>query len=66
MYEPSEFTEHRGQIRASFNTYRRNGSGGVDIVMTVDEDDKHAAIDLVDGGDIVVLLNVSGIPRYAD
>lgn len=63
MFDPSEFTEHRGTIRGSFYTYRRNGRGGVDVILTVDDDDKHTAIDLVDGGDIVVLIDVKGVPR---
>jgi len=63
MYPAEQFTEPRGQLRASFVSYKRNGRGGLDIMMTVIEEDKHAALDMVDGGDIVNLVEVFAVPR---
>jgi len=62
-YPVHEFTEEVATIRASLVTYKRNGRGGVDVLMTVDDDDKHTAIDMVDGGDIMSLIKVWRIPR---
>lgn len=63
LFDPGDFTEDVATIQASFVTYKRNGRGGVDVIMTVDEDHKHEAIDMVDGGDIMSLLIVKRIPR---
>lgn len=63
MFDYSQFTEARGIFRGTFLTYKRNGRGGVDVTITIDDDDKHTAIDMVDGGDIVVMFTVAGIPR---
>ena len=63
MYDPSEFTEKRGTLRGSFKTYKRNGSGGMDILMTVEPDDRHEALDIIDGGDFVNLIHVYGMPE---
>jgi hypothetical protein len=63
MYPHKEFTEKKGRLRASFTSYRRNPRGGLDITMTVIEEDKHVALDLVDGGDLVNMMTVFSIPR---
>lgn len=62
-FDPAEFTEHVATIQASFVTYKRNGRGGLDVIMTVDEEYKHEAVDMVDGGDILSLISVKRIPR---
>jgi hypothetical protein len=66
MFDFADFSEPRGRFRGTFLTYKRNSRGGVDLTLTVDDDDKHSAIDMVDGGDIVVLFTVAGIPRDED
>lgn len=62
MYPPEEFTESAGEIRASLVSYKRNARGGLDLQLTIIEDDKHEAIDLVDGGDFIHLLKVYRMP----
>lgn len=63
MIPNEDFTEPLGSIRASLATYRRNRYGGMEMVVVVDEDDKHLALDLVDGGELMVKLEVFGVPR---
>lgn len=63
IFDPADFSEHVATIQASFVTYKRNGRGGLDVIMTVDEEHKHEAVDMVDGGDIMSLLTVHRIPR---
>ena len=63
MYEESEFTESRGKLRGSFGSYKRNGQGGMDITLTIIPEDRHAALDIVDGGDIVNLITVHAMPE---
>lgn len=63
MYPPEEFTEERGEVRGSFTTYKRNARGGLDVTVTILEEDKHKALDLVDGGDVVNLITVHAMPR---
>jgi hypothetical protein len=63
MYDPKEFTERRGVLRGTFGTYRRNGSGGMDLVITIIPEDRHMALDIVDGGDIVNLITVDAMPE---
>ena len=63
MYDPKDFTELRGALRGTFGTYKRNGQGGMDITLTIIPDDRHAALDIVDGGDIVNLLTVHAMPE---
>lgn len=63
MIPGEDFTQHIGTIRASLATYRRNRYGGMELTIVVDEDDKHTALDLVDGGELMVKLEVYGVPR---
>lgn len=63
MIANDEFTDKLGTIRASLATYRRNRYGGMELTIVVDEDDKHTALDLVDGGELMVKLEVYGVPR---
>ncbi len=63
MYEIEEFTEQRGVLRGSFGSYKRNGQGGMDLTLTIIPDDKHEALDIVDGGDIVNLITIHAMPE---
>lgn len=63
VFDPSEFTDFRGQVRGSFTSYKRSRNGGLEITLVVVEEDKHTALDIVDGGDIVDLIEVRSIPR---
>jgi hypothetical protein len=61
VYDPADFTEHRGTMRASITNYRRNRQGGMILEMVIEDEDKHTALDLADGGDFIVKVEVYGI-----
>lgn len=63
MFEAAEFTEHLASMRVAMTNYRRSRTGGMTIEMVVEDDDKHTALDLIDGGEIMVRIEVYGVPR---
>lgn len=63
MLDSAEFTAHLATIRVSITDYKRARTGGMVLSMVVDDDDKHDALDLVDGGELMVKLEVYGVPR---
>lgn len=65
MIDNAEFSVHLATIRTSITDYRRSRTGGMVLTMVVDDDDKHEALDLVDGGELMVKLEVYGVPRPA-
>jgi hypothetical protein len=62
MYQESDYSKPLGTIRGSFTGYRRGTRGGFEIVLLVEDEDKHAAMDLVDG-DFTIMLRCFGVPR---